>query len=83
MTPSHDMDLSTPEGILQTALQRDEETYHFYGEMLTRQPVGILRSVVERLKDEEYRRIRWLNQMLSSLESGREILDRMDAAPKR
>jgi rubrerythrin len=67
-------ELKTPDEILQAALAREEEARDFYADMATHCRVGFVKELLERLKDEETKHVRMIQDMITKLNLGREIV---------
>jgi len=66
-------ELKTPDQILRAALAKEEEAHRFYGDILTHCPSQIVRELVERLKNEEYRHVRMVKEMIAKLNLGKSL----------
>jgi rubrerythrin len=74
MAIDDNLTVATPRAMLEAALEKEEHAYHFYAGLLTHGPVGLLRELIEGLRDEEYRHIQSVKTMLADLDLGKEIL---------
>ena len=59
-----------PEDILNVALVQEKKAYEFYAEVYAHSNVGVVRELVEKLKDEEYKHIQLIEGMLRRLKLG-------------
>ena len=66
--------LTTPDQILQAALVKEEEAHQFYGDLLTHCQVQIVRELVERLRNEEHKHIRMVEEMITKLNLGKDLV---------
>jgi rubrerythrin len=66
-------DLTTPQGILEAALAREEAAYRFYDRLLQSVTVPFIRELLERLKDEEFKHRRLIEDKLASLRLGHDV----------
>ena len=67
-------DLSTPYQILQEALAREIEAREFYSELAARCHVDFVRELLERLKDEESKHLRLVQNMITRLNLGKDVV---------
>ena len=56
--------------ILETALKREEASYHFYDRILQETTADLFSETIEQLREEEYRHIRIIEKMIEELRSG-------------
>ena len=68
---THATELKTSDQILQAALAKEEEAHQFYGELLLHCHAHIVRELVEKLKNEEYKHIRMVKEMIVKLNLGK------------
>ncbi|MDD5712823.1 MAG: ferritin family protein [Smithellaceae bacterium] len=59
--------LDTVDRILETALAKEREDYEFYGALLTKLKTTMVRELVEKLQDEEYKHIQMIEKMIAKL----------------
>jgi rubrerythrin len=68
---THATELKTPDQILQAALVKEEEAHQFYGELLLHCQAHIVRELVEKLRNEEYKHVRMVKEMITKLNLGK------------
>ena len=68
------LELRTSDQILQGALAKEKEARDFYDEQAARCPVDFVRRLLEKLKDEESKHIRMVQDMITKLSIGRDIV---------
>ena len=61
----------TPADLLEMALTKEKLSYAFYEQMQQHASVGLLRELVETLKNEEWRHVRLVERKLNDLRDGR------------
>jgi rubrerythrin len=61
----------TPGELLELALAKEKQSHAFYEALLAHGQAGLLRELVEQLKDEEYNHVRRIEQKLAELNLGR------------
>lgn len=66
-------ELKTPDQILRAALAKEQEAHQFYGDLLVHCQAHIVRELVERLKNEEYKHVRMVQEMISKLNLGKDL----------
>jgi rubrerythrin len=66
--------LTTPDQILQAALVKEKEAHQFYGSVLGHCQVEIVRELVERLRNEEHKHIRMVEEMITRLNLGKSLV---------
>jgi rubrerythrin len=64
----------TPDEILQLALSKEQSAHDFYDSMATQCHVEFVRELLERLRDEEGRHVRMVQDMITRLELGRPLV---------
>lgn len=62
--------LQTPIEILQAALKKEKDAYHFYDTLLNRSTVFFLQDLLEQLRDEEHKHIVLIEKKIAKLQSG-------------
>jgi len=62
--------LQTPVEILQAALKKEKDAYHFYDTMLNSTTVVFLQELLEKLRDEEHKHVLMIEKILSKMQSG-------------
>jgi len=60
----------TPIEILQTALKKEKDAYHFYDTLLNSTTVLFLQELLEKLRDEEHKHVIMIEKILSKMQSG-------------
>jgi len=63
--------LSTPDEILNTALARERESRAFYAGLAEHCRIEMVRELLEKLKDEENKHVKMVEDMLADLRLGR------------
>ena len=63
--------LSTPDEILNAALAKERQSREFYARLADQCRIDIVRKLLERLKDEETKHERMIEDMLADLRLGR------------
>jgi rubrerythrin len=66
-------DLTTPGQILQEALRREMEARDFYSDLSTHCHVDFVKKLLERLRGEESKHVRLVQNMITRHNLGREI----------
>jgi rubrerythrin len=66
--------LLTPNQVLQVALGKEEEAHRFYDQLLKECQAGMVRELLERLKNEEYKHIRMVEEMITRLNRGKALV---------
>ena len=62
--------LQTPVEILQAALKKEKEAYHYYDTMLNSTTVVFLQELLEKLRDEEHKHVLMIEKILTKMQSG-------------
>lgn len=60
----------TPIEILQTALKKEKDAYHFYDTLLNSTTVLFLQELLEQLRDEEHKHVLMIEKILRKMQSG-------------
>ena len=60
----------TPIEILQSALKKERDAYHFYENLLDTTTVFFLQDLLEHLRDEEHKHILMIEKEIAKLTSG-------------
>lgn len=60
----------TPIEILQTALKKENDAYHFYEALLDTTTVLFLKELLEKLRDEEHKHILMIQKEIAKITSG-------------
>lgn len=60
----------TPIEILQTALKKEKDAYHFYDTLLNSTTVVFLQELLEQLRDEEHKHVLMIEKILRKMQSG-------------
>ena len=60
----------TPIEILQAALKKERDAYHFYNNLLNTTTVLFLQELLEHLRDEEHKHILMIEKEIAKLTSG-------------
>lgn len=63
--------LSTPDEILNAALAKEHQSRQFYAGLAERCQVNTVKQLIEKLKDEENKHVKMIEEMLSNLRLGR------------
>jgi len=71
---SYKKDITTPDQILQKALEKEKEAYDFYEQLVSSCSVDFVKDLLEKLRNEESKHMRMIQNMISRLESGKEII---------
>jgi rubrerythrin len=71
---THPHDLSTPEGILHTALEKETQARDFYAGLAAHCSVDFVKQLLEKLEDEESKHMHLIQGMIERLNSGRDIV---------
>jgi rubrerythrin len=66
--------MTTPDQILQKALEREKEARDFYAGLASGCTVDFVRDLLEKLRNEESKHVQMIQHMISRLESGRDIV---------
>ena len=66
--------LMTPNQLLQVALDKEEEAHRFYDRLLGECRADMVRELLERLKNEEYKHIRMVEEMITRLNLGKALV---------
>ena len=65
---------TTPDQILQKALEKETQARDFYGELALSCAVDFVRELLEKLRNEESKHMRRIQDMRAKLESGKGIV---------
>ena len=63
-----------PEEILQAALAREVEARDFYRDLAINCHVDFVRKLLERLQNEEAKHVSWVQEMLTRLHTGHDLV---------
>ncbi len=63
--------LSTPDEILNAALVKERQSRQFYGGLAEQCRIDMVKQLIEKLKDEENKHVKMIEEMLSNLRLGR------------
>ena len=63
--------LSTPDQILNAALTKEHQSREFYAGLAEQCQIDMVRKLLERLKDEENKHVKMIEDMLKGLRLGR------------
>ena len=66
--------LTTPHEILHAALENEERAHRFYESLLIDCQTDNVRKLVETLRDEEYRHMALIQDMITKLNLGRDMI---------
>jgi rubrerythrin len=66
--------LMTPNQLLQVALGKEEEAHRFYDQLLGECRVDTVRELLERLKNEEHKHMRMIEDMITRLNLGKALV---------
>ena len=70
MSPNY-AHLTTPREILDAALAKEEHAYQFYDDILSHAKVGMIRDLVEELRQQEAVHVRLIKARIVQLDLGR------------
>jgi rubrerythrin len=70
----HQHTMTTPDQILQKALEKETQARDFYAGLALSCSVGFVRELLEKLQHEESKHMRMIQGMIGRLESGKDIL---------
>jgi rubrerythrin len=70
---AEDAPLMTLNQLLQIALAKEEEAHRFYDQLLAECRADPVRDLLERLKNEEYKHIRMIEEMIARLNQGKAL----------
>jgi len=63
--------LSTPDEVLNAALAKEHQSRQFYAGLAEQCQVNTVKQLIEKLKDEENKHVKMIEEMLSNLRLGR------------
>lgn len=63
--------LSTPDEVLNAALAKEHQSRQFYAGLAEQCQVDMVKKLIEKLKDEENKHVKMIEEMLSNLRLGR------------
>jgi rubrerythrin len=66
--------LMSPNQLLQVALGKEEEAHRFYDQLLGECRVDMVRELLERLKNEEHKHMRMIEEMITRLNLGKALV---------
>jgi len=66
-----DRRLSTPDEILNAALAKERQARTFYSELAERCQIEMVKELLEKLKDEENKHVKMVEDMMAALRLGR------------
>ena len=66
-------EFDTPDKILKAALGKETEARDFYAGLLPHCSVGFVRELVEKLRDEESKHMKMIEEMITRMSLGRDI----------
>jgi rubrerythrin len=69
-----DAPLMTLNQILEVALGKEEEAHRFYDQLLRECRADTVRELLEHLKNEEYKHIRMIEEMITRLNLGKALV---------
>jgi len=64
----------TPNQLLQVALGKEEEARRFYDQLLGECRIDMVRDLLERLKSEEHKHMRMIEEMITRLNLGKALV---------
>jgi rubrerythrin len=64
----------TPDQILREALARENEARDFYADLAIHCNIDFVKELLEKLRNEESRHVRWVQDMITRLNSGKDIV---------
>lgn len=70
----HQHDLTTPDQILNTALEKETEARDFYAELSENCSVSFVKDLLQKLQEEESQHVRMIQAMLERLKCGKKIV---------
>jgi rubrerythrin len=63
--------LNTPDEVLNAALAKERQSRQFYAGLAERCQIDTVKQLIEKLKDEENKHVKMIEEMLSNLRLGR------------
>jgi rubrerythrin len=63
--------LSTPDEVLNAALAKEHQSRQFYAGLAEQCKIDMVKQLIEKLKDEENKHVKMIEEMLSNLRLGR------------
>ena len=70
----HQHTMTTPDQILQKAMEKETQARDFYAELALTCSVGFVRELLEKLQNEESKHMHMIQDMIGRLESGKNIV---------
>jgi rubrerythrin len=65
---------STPDKILKAALSKEKRARDFYADQIGRCRIEMVRELLEKLRNEEQKHVRMVEQMMANLRLGRNVV---------
>lgn len=65
--------LTTPDGILKKALEKELQARDFYAELASQTSVDFVKELLETLQSEEAKHVHLIREMIGRLESGKRL----------
>jgi rubrerythrin len=62
-----------PDEILDIALQKEKQAYNFYKRLATQTKVDMVRELIEKLCDEEYKHRKMIEEMIAQMSLGHDV----------
>ena len=66
--------LSTPDEILNAALAKEHQSRQFYAGLVDQCQIDMVKQLIERLKDEENKHVKMIEEMMADLRLGRSLV---------
>jgi len=66
--------LNTPDEILNAALAKEQQARQFYAGLVDQCQIDMVKQLIERLKDEENKHVKMIEEMLANLRLGRSLV---------
>jgi len=63
-----------PDKILDIALRKEKQAYNFYKRLATRTKVDVVRELIEKLCDEEYKHRKMIEDMIARMQLGHDVV---------
>lgn len=63
-----------PDEILDIALKKEEQAYNFYKRLSTQTTIEMVRELIEKLCDEEYKHHKMIEDMIARMNLGHEVV---------
>jgi len=66
--------LNTPDEILNAALAKEQQARQFYAGLVDQCQIDMVKQLIERLKDEENKHVKMIEEMMADLRLGRSLV---------